>query len=173
MGRPRFNGPVIMVDETCVQRIDKLGSPFDVRYCTFQQLHTLTKMYDEFSPKAVSQGLPPSDEATRRAWVEKLLTTAENFVAWWEGKAIGHCAMVPDLARRDAEYIIFVDQPYRNRGIGTELTAMAVARARELGLSAVWLTVEAFNFRALRLYRRVGFQFTDEVERERTMVLHL
>lgn len=168
-----MNGPGIMEDETQVRRIDKLGSPFDVRYCTHLQLATLTKMYDEFSPKAVSQGLPPSDDATRRAWVEKLLTSAENYVAWLEGRVIGHCAMVPDLARRDAEYIIFVDQPYRNRGIGTELTAMAVARVRELGLSVVWLTVEAFNFRALRLYRRVGFQFVDEGERERTMVLHL
>jgi RimJ/RimL family protein N-acetyltransferase len=57
--------------------------------------------------------------------------------------------------------------------LGTELTAVAVQKARELGLKRLWLTVEAFNFRAIRVYRKVGFQFCDEGERERTMVLGL
>jgi RimJ/RimL family protein N-acetyltransferase len=168
-----MNGPGIMVDETCVQCIDKSGSPFEVGCCCLEQIDVLAGMYDEFTPKAVSQGLPPVEQATRRAWIQKLLCSGENFLAYLDGRPIGHCALVVDLARGDAEYIIFVDQPYRNRGIGTVLTAMALDRARELGLSTLWLTVEAFNFRALRLYRRVGFQFVDEGERERTMVLNL
>jgi len=159
--------------ETRVHRIDKLGSPFDAGYANIRQLDELTMMYDAFFPKSVSQGLPPSDEGARRQWVHKLLTSGENFLSWSEGKVVGHCALVTDLERGDAEYIIFVDQPYRNRGIGTELTRLALARAKELGLTTLWLTVEAFNFRAVRLYRRAGFQFVDEGERERTMVLHL
>jgi GNAT superfamily N-acetyltransferase len=162
-----------MVVHTRVQRIDKLGSPFEVGYCSIRQLDELIRMYDEFSPKAISQGLPPIDAASRRQWVQKLLDSGENFLAWIEGKAVGHCALVCVPDKYDAEYIIFVHQPYRNRGIGTELTATAVARARELGLKALWLTVEAFNFRALRVYRGVGFQFVDADERERTMVLYL
>jgi RimJ/RimL family protein N-acetyltransferase len=155
------------------QRIDKMGCPFEVRCCDIKHLLELNRMYDEFSPKAVSQGLPPALEELRRRWVKQLIDTGENFVAWKEGKAVGHCALIVDRQREDGEYIIFVDQPYRNRGLGTELTDVAVRRARELGLKRLWLTVEAFNFRAIRVYRKVGFQFCDELQRERTMVLEL
>lgn len=162
-----------MVDDTRVHLIDKLGSPFEVGHCSIRQLDELNRMYDAFYPKSISQGLPPSDDMARRQWVQKLLTSGENFLSWAEGQVVGHCALVTDLDRRDAEYIIFVDQPFRNRGIGTELTKMALGRAKELGLKTLWLTVEAFNFRAVRLYRGVGFQFVDEGERERTMALYL
>lgn len=157
----------------CFQYIDKMGCRFEVQCSGIEQLSELTKMYDEFSPKAVSQGLPPIMEEQRHKWVVRLIETGENFIAWQEGKAVGHCALILDRKREDGEYIIFVDQPYRNRGLGTELTAVAVQKARELGLKRLWLTVEAFNFRAIRVYRKVGFQFCDEGERERTMVLGL
>ncbi|MBI4961934.1 MAG: GNAT family N-acetyltransferase [Desulfomonile tiedjei] len=155
------------------EHIDKMGCPFEVGCCGMENLPELTAMYDAFSPKAISQGLPPSSEEQRRKWVKKLIEGGENFIAWKEGKAVGHCALILDRQREDGEYIIFVDQPYRNRGLGTELTAAAVQKAREIGLKRLWLTVEAFNFRAVRVYRKVGFQFCDEVERERTMVLEL
>lgn len=150
-----------------------MGCPFEVRCCGIEQLPELIKMYDEFSPKAISQGLPPTLEEHRHKWVRRLMEIGENFMAMKERKAVGHCALIMDQKREDGEYIIFVDQPYRNRGLGTELTAVAVQKARELGLKRLWLTVEAFNFRAIRVYRKVGFQFCDEGERERTMVLGL
>jgi RimJ/RimL family protein N-acetyltransferase len=156
-----------------VERMDKMGCPFEVRCCTIEHLPELSDMYDKFSPKAISQGLPPTSPEQCRKWVKRLLETGENFMAWQDGKAVGHCALMVDRQREDGEYIIFVDQPYRNRGLGTELTAIAVQRARELELKRLWLTVEAFNFRAIRVYRKVGFQFCDEGERERTMVLGL
>lgn len=155
------------------ERIDKMCCPFEVRCCGIEQLPELTKMYDEFSPKAITQGLPPALEEHRHRWVRHLMETGENFIAWKEDKFVGHCALILDPKRGDGEYIIFVDKPYRNRGLGTELTAVAVQRAQELGLQRLWLTVEAFNFRAIRVYRKVGFQFCDEGERERTMVLEL
>ena len=161
---------------SCGQRFqftDKMGCQFEVQCSGVEQLPELTNMYDEFSPKAVSQGLPPIGEEHRHKWVVRLIETGENFIAWQEGKVVGHCALILDQKREDGEYIIFVDQPYRNRGMGTELTAVAVQKARELGLKRLWLTVEAFNFRAIRVYRKVGFQFCDEGERERTMVLGL
>jgi RimJ/RimL family protein N-acetyltransferase len=161
---------------SCGQRfqyIDKMGCRFEVQCSGVEHSPELTKMYDEFSPKAISQGLPPIMEEQRHKWVAHLIETGENFIVWQEGKAVGHCALILDQKREDGEYIIFVDQPYRNRGMGTELTAVAVQKARELGLKRLWLTVEAFNFRAIRVYRKVGFQFCDEGERERTMVLEL
>jgi ribosomal protein S18 acetylase RimI-like enzyme len=86
---------------------------------------------------------------------------------------VGHAALVPEIGRVDAEYIIFVDQPYRNRGLGSSLTVFAVDYARQKGLESIWLRVESYNFRAIKVYRKAGFRFLDEGERERTMTLNL
>jgi ribosomal protein S18 acetylase RimI-like enzyme len=133
----------------------------------------LTEMYDSFSPKGESQGLPPADDVERHRWVEDVLLGARSFVAEKDGEILGHSALLPDLDRGDAEYIIFVSHKCRNRGLGTALTSMAVERARQLGLLRIWLTVESYNFRAIKLYRRAGFIFLDQGERERTMLLEL
>jgi ribosomal protein S18 acetylase RimI-like enzyme len=37
-----------------------------------------------------------------------------------------------------------------------------INRAREIGMTLVWLTVDAYNFRATRLYKRFGFRFCEE-----------
>ncbi len=154
-------------------RVDKTGTPFEVGECGIDIVPALTKMYDQFSRMAVSQGLPPPKEEARHKWIQGLLKEALNFVAVQGDQVVGHSALIPDEARKDGEYIIFVSETFRNRGVGTELTAVAVAKARELDLNLIWLTVESFNFRAIKLYRKTGFIFTDQGERERTMVLRL
>lgn len=154
-------------------RVDKTGNSFAVGLCGTENRAALVEMYDTFSPMAASQGLPPADATARHNWVDSLFKGAENFVAWKEDKIIGHCALLPDLDKGDGEYIIFVNQNARRKGVGTELTAMALQRARELGLNNIWLTVESYNFRAIKLYRKVGFQFCDQCDQERTMILEL
>lgn len=155
------------------QHFDKTGVPFDVGLCDDEHCQALLEMYYNFHPKAESQGLPPAHEEDRRRWVVDLLKVGRNIVAWSEGQIVGHCALIPDMDRRDAEYIIFVNQNFRNRGLGTVLTTVAIRTAREMELERIWLTVESYNFRAILLYRKVGFVFRDSGERERTMVLVL
>jgi len=130
-------------------------------------------MYGGFHPRSISQGLPPAHDEELHRWISMLLARGDNFLAWQDGKVVGHAVLLSDLDRKDGEYIIFVCQPYRNRGLGTVLTAMATDKARALGLKIVWLTVEAYNFRAIRVYRNAGFRFIDEGERERTMSLDI
>jgi RimJ/RimL family protein N-acetyltransferase len=156
-----------------VQRLDKTGSPFEVSECDSQILGSLTDMYEGFLRLAISQGLPPSGKSERRHWLAGLLAEGNNFVAWQDGQVVGHSALLPDLERLDAEYIIFVAEPYRNRGMGTELTTMAVNKAIGMGLKKIWLTVESYNFRAIRVYRNAGFVFVEDMEQERIMVLQL
>lgn len=150
-----------------------MGTPFEVGECGIEIFSALAEMYDRFSRMAVSQGLPPPKEEIRHKWIEGLLADARNFVAIHEDEVVGHSALIPDVEKNDGEYIIFVSEAFRNRGVGTELTSVAVKKARELGLGLIWLTVESFNFRAIKLYRKTGFVFTDQGERERTMVLKL
>jgi ribosomal protein S18 acetylase RimI-like enzyme len=59
--------------------------------------------------------------------------------------------------------------------VGKALTLAAIERARALDLDNVWLTVDAYNFRAIRLYQKVGFRSCEgyDATTERMMMLHL
>lgn len=163
-------------DATVLERVkcvDKQGRPFEVHERGVDCRDHLIQMYEVFFPRAISQGLPPSEDLDLHRWVCRLLDTGWNFLCYQDRKAVGHAAVIPDLDRGDGEYVVFVLQPYRNRGLGTVLTETAMRKARRNSLHTMWLTVEAFNFRAIRVYKKVGFAFCDECERERTMVLRL
>jgi RimJ/RimL family protein N-acetyltransferase len=156
-----------------MDRVDKLGQPFQVAECGSESEADLKEMYDGFHPRSISQGLPPAHDEELYRWISMLLARGDNFLAWQDGKVVGHASLLFDLDKKDGEYIIFVCQPYRNRGLGTILTAMTMDKARGRGLTNVWLTVEAYNFRAIRVYRNAGFKFIDEGELERTMSLDI
>lgn len=153
--------------------VDKKGVPFEVGACLDNDHQCMLDMYEAFSPKACSQGLPPACETTRHQWVDRLYRQGINILARCQGRVVGHAGLMPDLARNDAEFLVFVDQEYRDRGVGTQLTALAIEKARQMGLDNIWLTVETFNFRAIAVYKKFGFVFCDDCRKERTMILDL
>ncbi|MEW6141179.1 MAG: GNAT family N-acetyltransferase [Thermodesulfobacteriota bacterium] len=153
--------------------IDRIGDRFELKEYSEADHTALTHMYDRFTPKAVTQGLPPANDRARLEWIRYLEETGENFLAWLEDIVVAHSSLLPEPAMSRGEYLIFVDPAYRNRGLGTELTRLAITRAGQLQLQTVWLTVEALNFKAIKLYKKIGFQFCDTGERERTMILKL
>ena len=152
---------------------DKSGTGFLIGGCGMGQLSDLLEMYADFSPRPASQGLPPEDPETCSRWVNGLIEIGENLLAWRDEKVIGHAALVPDPKGDSAEFVIFVHQAYRALGIGTELTRATLDRARQIGLKSVWLTVAMSNFIAIRLYRKLCFEYCDIDECERTMVIRL
>ncbi len=162
-----------MVDEKPITFVDKMGDQFELTVFTSADRLALAEMYDRFSPKAITQGLPPMDDQARCDWISNLVERGESFLAWQAGLVVGHCCLIGTQDGQDGEYLIFVDRNFRNRGLGTALTRVAVERAVERGLESMWLTVEALNFRAIKLYKKIGFVFCDTRERERTMVLKL
>lgn len=162
-----------MSPDLCRAFVDKKGLVLDLARYKKSDFDALLEMYLEFSPKPASQGLPPPDREGCVRWVKGLCEASEGFLAWVQNKIVGHSALIADLEKQDGEFLIFVDQDFRNRGIGTQLTCMALDRAKEMSLKAVWLTVERFNFRAIALYKRFGFQFCDEDDWERAMRIEL
>jgi RimJ/RimL family protein N-acetyltransferase len=136
---------------------DKKGCAFEVRLYTPEDSACLSRMYDRFTPKAKFQGMPPFSKAVRETWLRQLVEKGHNFLAWSEAAVIGHVVILPDFNIGDAEYLIFVDQGHRGMGVGMALTLAALDKARDLDLKKVWLTVDAYNFRAIRLYRKAGF----------------
>jgi ribosomal protein S18 acetylase RimI-like enzyme len=155
--------------------IDKKGGAFEVKAYSREDHVCLERMYDRFTPKAKFQGMPPFSKEVRDPWLRRLIENGHNFLAWSGEAVIGHVVILPDFTQRDAEYLIFVSQDHRGRGVGKALTLAAIERARTLDLNNVWLTVDAYNFRAIRLYQKVGFRSCEDYDAttERMMVLYL
>jgi RimJ/RimL family protein N-acetyltransferase len=152
---------------------DKLGEPFSIKYCSIDDFHIVLEMYNAHMPEPVAQGLPPFNQKVRRKWISGLLNSASNFVALKEEIVIGHAALIPGERGNDSEYLIFVANPHRKRGLATVLTSRTIDHGRELGLDIIWLTVESDNFRAIKLYRKMGFEFCDRGLSERKMALKI
>lgn len=141
---------------------DKKGRPFDVKGYEPEDHSHLSEMYDQFSPKAKVQGLPPAQREACEKWISKIIARGENFIAIREGEVIGHSVLFLDLSKKDGEYMIFVNQGNRGVGVGNALTAQALEKAKELGIQILWLTVDAHNFKAIKLYRKFHFQFREK-----------
>ncbi len=154
-------------------KTDKSGVSFEMCPCSTEHFSALLEMYDIFSPKPASQGLPPKNPEVCCNWVKQLFDIGMNFLAWRNNRVIGHAAFVPDPNWKSGEFIIFVDQSVRNLGVGTELTRLTLEEVRGLAFDSIWLTVENSNLIAIKLYRKFGFEFCDEDICERVMLLKL
>ncbi len=156
-----------------ITRNDKSGCSFGMgMYCS-EDFPFLLEMYDNFCPKPASQGLPPEDPEVCQSWLKSLLEIGENYLAWKGENVIGHVSLVPNSQGESCELVIFVDQEQRNLGIGTELTRFALEDSRRLGYDSVWLTVSVSNYIAIKLYKRLGFQYFDLDGSERMMRIKL
>jgi RimJ/RimL family protein N-acetyltransferase len=156
-----------------IPKTDKAGSPFEIGISCAEDLSSLLEMYRVFSPKPASQGLPPEDPETCQSWVKKLFDTGQNLFAWRGESIVGHAALILDTKGKSGEFVIFVKQNHRNLGIGTELTRFALEKSRQLGLDSVWLTVNIRNFIAVKLYKKLGFEYYDTENSERVMSIKL
>ncbi len=87
------------------------------------------------------------------------------FIYKINGKFIGEGALVLDTD--DSDYTIpnrrvyvsrmIVKKEYRNRGIGTEILAFLIEKAKEMGFKEITIGVDKDNENALHLYRKYGF----------------
>lgn len=152
-----------------ITRADKSGDPFEIGIGCADDFSSLLEMYHIFSPRPATQGLPPEDPETCYQWVKNLFEVGENILAWRGDRVIGHAALIPDVKGKSGEFVIFVDQNHRNLEIGTALTRFTLERSRQLGFDSVWLTINMSNFIALKLYRKLGFEYCDMDRCERVM----
>jgi GNAT superfamily N-acetyltransferase len=147
---------MISTENRCITTQVKAFIPSDI-VC-------LVDMYDTFSPKGKFQGLPPEDKIARMSWINQMIEEGDNFLAWRDGGVIGHAVILPNTQKKNAEYIIFVEQRSRGIGVGTMLTRASIEKAEEIGMNLLWLTVDAYNMRAKRFYKKCGFRFYDNYE---------
>ena len=101
-----------------MNNVDKKRSPFEVNPFRSWDYPWLVAMYESFDPEGSFQGLPPVVEEVRHKWIKGLIDDGENFLAWQEGKVIGHVVILSDFQKMDAEYLIFVSKAARGKGVG-------------------------------------------------------
>jgi len=156
-----------------ITKIDKSGNSFQLGIYRPEDFPSLREMYHTFSPRPASQGLPPEDPETCENWLKTLARIGLNALAWRGNKVIGHAALIPYVKVKSGELVVFVDQNHRNLGIGTELARFILEKFGALDFESVWLTVRVSNFIAIKLYRKVGFEFCDTDNYERVMAMKL
>lgn len=104
---------------------------------------------------------PPVSRAARsavRARVRDSIDARATWVVERDGVAVAKVDLALRSARRGAQLAgVFVDEPWRGRGIATAAVAALVATLVGQGLPGVTLHVRADNTPALRAYRRAGF----------------
>lgn len=138
---------------------------------TEREHEALVEMYVAFDPADRAQGIPPTEERRIRSWIDEILDTGLNVVAWDGDTAAGHATLVP---QGDAyELAIFVLQAYQEAGIGTRLMEVLLGHGADEGVRKVWLTVERWNQPAVNLYRKIGFESSDAESFELEMSLRL
>jgi RimJ/RimL family protein N-acetyltransferase len=110
----------------------------------------------------------PSLPDTRAFVLDMLSNGNPDFVALADGEVIGWCDIrrhfFPTHAHRGTLGMGILPA-YRSRGLGRRLIEAALAKAREIGLTRVELSVHADNARAIALYKKVGF-LTEGVVRD-------
>ena len=135
------------------------GSEILVREYTFEDFGALVEMYKDFEPKRIAQGLPPPDTPRIAHWLDRLQHKSRAIVALDGRRIIGHVILCP-ISTIAVEYTIFVHQDYRCRGLGEEMTRLALDFAAKMGFTDVLLCTEVTNHPAMSLYRKLGFRIT-------------
>jgi len=148
------------------------GRELEVRAYTRDDFAKLVEMYVSFEPKRVAQGLPPPDVSRITGWLEQLQKKSYQLLAFDGTKIVAHVILCP-IRQPDIEFTIFVHQDYREETLGTAMSELSLAWSLELGFSKVLLTTEFSNYRAIGLFRKLGFHTSSSYGDECEMVVDL
>lgn len=121
------------------------------------RLRALTDTPENYGSIAAAERAQPDEE-----WLARLAGDAW-FAAFDDGRPVG---LVAGRARDDGWilYSMWVAPDARGRGLGTKLMGEVRSAAEADGAREVWLHVAEDNDRARRLYLRLGFIATGELE---------
>ena len=148
------------------------GHVLVVREYAGDDFKALVEMYRDFEPKREAQGLPPPDLPRIERWLRELASKSRWVIALSRRRIVGHAILCP-ISGTAVEFTIFVHQGFRGEGLGTHLAQRALYVAGQLGFKQVYLTTEFSNLAAVRLYRKLGFQVTNNLGEECEMKLEL
>ena len=164
------SGPEALFKPTEVRT--RKGRALTVRAYSCDDFATLVEMYASFEPKRVAQGLPPPDVPRITRWLEQLQSKSHQLLAFDGEKIVAHTILCP-IRQAEVEFTIFVLQDHREEKLGTAMSQLTAAWALEMGFSKVFLTTEFSNYRAIGLFRKLGFHTSSSYGDECEMVIDL
>ena len=156
-----------------------------IRDARESDLPAIIKIYNAAIATRVSTAqLEPVTLESRRNWLKDHSPDRHPFwVLEMNGQIAGWLTLKSFLSRcayRDtAEVSVYVEERFRRRGVGRALLGEAIARAPELGITAMVGLIFAHNPASLRLFAQLGFDKwgllpgvarLDNVERDLTIM---
>lgn len=148
------------------------GRDLEIRAFSREDFGALVQMYKVFEPKRVAQGIPPPDVPRIAHWLDRLEQKSQSLLAWQGNRIVAHTILCP-MPANAVEFTIFVHQDFREEGLGTAISRHTLKWAAGMGFAHAYLTTEVSNFRALRLFRKLGFLTTSSYGDELEMKLDL
>lgn len=141
----------------------KTATSVAIRPARESDLPDILRIYND----AIANGVATWDEAPwtmdqRREWFEHHDDTQPVLVAETEGQFAGFAYLTLMSAksgwRFTREDTIYIDPAFQGRGIGRELLAALLDRARELGLRLIVASITSTNEASLQLHASLGFE---------------
>lgn len=171
IGEPRFEpyGEIVVFKDIFGNRWDLLGPPGPVDLSetalTIRQAKQTDAPILAEAERRIAQepGLLVSTPGELKdedfaAKIRSLRDSGVYLVAELEGQIVGHILLDP-LGKQQLQHILRLTIcAHRNGlGIGTQLLAAAIEKARHQGFEKIELCVRADNNKAIKLYRKFGF----------------
>lgn len=121
----------------------------------------------EFSPSIISR------VGNLEEYVDKLLTKAEIYYSMDNNKICNLLVFYCNDMKNLNSYITFlgVARDYRAQGIGKRLIELGIKKSIEAGMKSISLETSMDNEKALRLYKKVGFEITRELEIKNRIIM--
>ncbi|EMA50048.1 MULTISPECIES: GNAT family N-acetyltransferase [Halococcus] len=172
MSRPYPDEPAGPFERPPETFTDAHGREIEISVYDDEEFTVLAEMYVAFDPADRAQGIPPANEEAIEEWLDTILESGYDVVAYHGDTCVGHATLVAD---GDAchELAIFVLDTHQAAGIGSRLLKALLGHAGREGAERVWLTVERWNQAAIALYRKVGFETCDSESFEIEMAIRL
>lgn len=138
---------------------DKFGREITIRAYDIKDREALIQMYENYNPEDRSLGLPPVGRKAIERWIGYLEEKGFSIVAEHQGRIVGHLAIVEDENNPGiVDLAIYLAREYQNQGIGTQMVKSIIEFARKKGYKKITLVTDRLNWRAIRVYKKCGFQ---------------
>ena len=148
------------------------GRTLRLRAYAGEDFAALLEMYASFEPKRIAQGLPPPDVPRITGWLEQIQKKSCQLLALDGTRIVAHTILCP-IRFPEIEFTIFVHQDYREETLGTAMSELTLEWSLAMGFSKVLLTTEFSNYRAIGLFRKLGFHTSSSYGDECEMAVDL
>lgn len=134
-----------------------------IRDAELADIESITEIYNEAIDNSVATfDTEPKSIENRKQWLQSHREAGYPVIVADTGTVVGWACLTEWSDRcayaRTAETSIYISSATRGAGIGTQLLAELMRRAREIGLHTLLARISDHNPASLRIHEKHGFQ---------------